>query len=455
MAEIDRNALDGFVRQIRPRFEQALKEVVEIPTVSAEPQRKPEMQRAAEAASRWIREMGGEIEVLATKGNPVVLGRLDSSPAHPTVTVYNHLDVQPADGPDWVREPFKMAVEGDKYYGRGTTDDKGPALTVLMAAHYARKKLHLPVNIHFLWEMEEEIGSPNFEDCVKANREKLRTDSVVVSDTIWVARGKPAVSIGLRGLQGFTVRLQTGKKDVHSGLTGGLARNPHGELCDLVARCYDARTGKVRIPGFYKDVKKPSRDEVRSFVKSGFSLKEFQRAHELRSIRKLNAAQGATAIWAMPTLEVHGIAGGYQGPGIKTIVPGWAEAKLSMRLVPDQKPERMMKLVTRYMKRINPEVEIKAEHALEPYTGSIDGPYTRAAVQAVEWAYGKKPAFVREGGSIGAVLTMTKHLGCPVSFIGLSLPEHGYHAPNENYDWEQASGGIRAFAKYFQLLCQR
>lgn len=443
--------LNQFVQQIRPRFEAALKEMVEIPTVSAEPERRADMHRGAEAAARLIREYGGQAEIVQTKGNPIIFGKFRRNDSFPTLTIYNHMDVQPADGPDWTRTPFKMAIEGDRYYGRGTTDDKGPGLSALMAAHYAWKN-NFPINIHFLWELEEEIGSPSFEDAVKANREKFKTNSVLVSDTIWIARGKPAIPYGLRGLQGVTMKLQTGKKDVHSGVTGGLARNPIGELADVIAKCYDAKTGKVKIPGFYKDVAKPTKAELDNFTRSGFTIKEFQRANELHSVRKLKPREAVAAIWGMPTFEVHGIAGGYQGPGVKTIVPGWAEAKVSMRLVPKMRPEKMFKVLANFVKKLNKDVVVHAEHGLEPYVGDFSGPYADAAVQALQFGFGQKPAFTREGGSIGAVLTMRKELNCPVNFIGLSLPEHGYHAPNENFDWEQASGGIRSFVKYFELI---
>jgi acetylornithine deacetylase/succinyl-diaminopimelate desuccinylase-like protein len=370
------------------------------------------------------------------------------------VTIYNHLDVQPANEPQWKREPFVFHNENDRYFGRGTTDDKGPALSALFGVRQALQA-NIPINVQFIWELEEEIGSPNFEHFMKANASRLRTDSILVSDTIWIARGKPAVAYGLRGLAPFRLFLQTGTKDVHSGLTGGAARNPLGELCQLIAECYDAQTGKVKIPGFYDDVQKPTRRELDSFIASGFNVKRFKEAHELKLIRSSSAEDVARRIWAAPTFEVHGMVGGYTGPGVKTAIAPSAEAKVSMRLVPNQDPAKVVKLVRDFVKKRNPDVKVLPESFLRPFIGPREGPYFEAARDAMRTAFGKEPAFVREGGSIGAVVTMQKYLKAPIMFLGLSLPEHGYHAPNENFDWEQASGGMRMFVRYFELISKK
>jgi len=244
--------------------------------------------------------------------------------------------------------------------------------------------------------------------------------------------------------------LDTGTKDVHSGLTGGAARNPIGELCQVIAECYDARTGKVRIPGFYDDVAKPTKAEIDNFLASGFSVKRFKDAHELKKIRSSDASDIVKRIWVQPTFEVHGMVGGYTGPGVKTAIAPKAEAKISMRLVPNQRPERIFRLVRDFIKKRNPDVQIFPESFLKPFLGPNQGPYADAARDAMRTAFKKDPSFVREGGSIGAVVTMQKYLKVPIVFLGLSLPEHGYHAPNENFDWEQASGGMRMFFRYFE-----
>jgi acetylornithine deacetylase/succinyl-diaminopimelate desuccinylase-like protein len=274
-----------------------------------------------------------------------------------------------------------------------------------------------------------------------------------VSDTIWTAAGKPSISYGLRGLMGFTIALETGVKDVHSGTTGGLARNPIGELSALLAEMYDARTGRVKIPGFYEDVAKLSALERKAAARAGFTRKSFRAAHELHSLRPMpNDLAGLIALTAAPTLEVHGIVGGYSGPGIKTIVPHRAEAKLSTRLVPDQQPAKVFNLIKRFVKKRLPDAVVTHEASLAPYLAPLGGAYNEAAAAAMRATFGKVPAFVREGGSIGAVLTMRKLLKAPVLFLGLSLPEHGYHAVNENFDWGQASGGMEMFCRYFNEI---
>jgi acetylornithine deacetylase/succinyl-diaminopimelate desuccinylase-like protein len=453
MAVTELHAVRRYVKEVRADYEKRLGELVAIPTVSMDPAHAADMRRGARAAAELLREFGARAEILESRGFPVVWGRFAAARAARAVTVYNHLDVQPAGGPEWKRPPFTMQIEGGRYFGRGTTDDKGPALAALYAARFVARA-GLPINVDFLWELEEEIGSPNFEAVLKKHAKKLATDSVVVSDTIWISRQRPAITAGLRGLLGATLRLETGRHDAHSGLTGGAARNPLTELAALLGELCDARTGRCKIPGFYADAIRPSKRELRSFASSGFSLAGYKRAHGLKSLRQRDAAAVMRAIWAEPTFEVHGIVGGYAGPGIKTVVPPFAEAKVSMRLVPDQKPAAVFKKLRDHVKKLNRDVVVSPESSLLPYRGVTEGPLADAAAAAIRFAFGKAPAQVREGGSIGAVVTMQELLRCPVMFIGLSLPEHGYHAPNENFDWKQASGGIAAFVRYFELLSQ-
>lgn len=451
--EVKGTDLNTYVKDCRSKFEQHLKELVDIPSVSADPAHKEDMIRCGERAAALIREMGGTAEIIRTEGNPVVIGELASNKEHPTVTIYNHMDVQPAEPSEWKSHPFQMKVDGDKYLGRGTTDDKGPALAVLYAAKYARENA-VPINIKFIWELEEEIGSPSFEQFLKDNKAKLDTDYIAVSDTIWISRERPAIGYGLRGLFGVMVRLKTGTKDVHSGLTGGLARNPIGELAQLISKCYDAKTGEVKIPGFYDDVQPFEEEEGKNFIKSGFSVESFKKAHELLKLRTDDNLEGAKRIWALPTFEVHGITGGYSGPGVKTIVPYCAEAKLSMRLVPSQDPQKIAKSFEEFVKKECPDAEVIREGTLHPYVGDKSGPEAEAASKAMKEAFGTEPAFVKEGGSIGAILSMRNVLGKNSMFLGLSLPEHGYHAINENFDWQQGSGGIKMFVAYFKALAE-
>lgn len=447
--------IDSYISGVRGEFEEKLAAMVETPSVSSDPEHQPDIIKCGELAAQYLREAGAEAEAVPTPGNPVVFGSLITDPRNPTVTIYNHIDVQPADPSEWNKAPFVFNKVGDRYEGRGTTDDKGPALTALMAVRYAVDN-GIPLNFKFIWELEEEIGSPNFETFVRQNLARLKTDSVLVSDTIWISRKQPAIPYGLRGLQAFLFKLETHAKDVHSGLVGGVARNPLGELAHVISQCYDAKTGKVKIPGFYDDVIPPTKAELASFVNSGFTVKGFKKAHELKTIRPnmKTEADVLKAFMAMPTFEVHGITGGYGGPGVKTVVPYHAEAKISTRLVNNQRPAKIARLIKEHVKKINPDVKVEAIQALEPFLGDFTGPYAEAARAAMKFGFGADAAFTREGGSIGAVVTMQKLLKAPITFLGLSLPEHGYHAKNENYDWGQTAGGIRMFVRYFEEISQ-
>lgn len=440
---------------VRTEFEGLLKEFVDIPTVSAEPDCLPHIRRGVDLAVATIEKFGGKAQVLQTAGSPIVHGVFKVAEGAPTVTVYNHLDVQPAsrETEPWDSDPFDMTIEGDRYLGRGTTDDKGPALSALYGIQAAREA-DTPVNMNVLWEFEEEIGSPNFAKGITAATTALATDSVIVSDTIWISRDRPACPAGLRGMQGFILTLETGMTDQHSGVTGGAARNPIGELMQLVSEMYDAKTGKVKIRGFYDDVEAPSRQELDEFRKSGFSVKTFKKDHLFKSIRTEDPLEVMKRIWTMPTFEVHGLVGGYTGPGVKTIIPPRAEVKITCRLVPNQVPDRIARLVKDFVKSKNPDVKVHSEGRMFPYKAPTEGPLADAVRESMKFSFGKEPVFVREGGSIGAVISMEKILRCPVMFLGLSLPEHGYHAPNENFDWQQASGGMIAFSKYFELIAR-
>jgi acetylornithine deacetylase/succinyl-diaminopimelate desuccinylase-like protein len=444
-------SLAAYVAERRSFFEQTLGEMVEIPSISMDPQHTEDVRRMARYACDLLRGLGARSEVVDTQGHPVVTGGWTTDRTAPTVMIYNHLDVQPAQEPEWRRPPFAFHNEDGLYRGRGTTDDKGPALAAALAAKYVVEE-GVPINIRVLWELEEEIGSPHLAQALRSQRACPRPDSVVVSDTVWIARGQPAIPYGLRGLVGARLILRTGTKDAHSGVTGGAARNPLAELCALVQACVDARTGRVKIPGFYDDVVPLTPAERRQFVQSGFTVRQFKAVHGFRSLRASTVEEVVERLWALPTFEVHGLAGGYSGPGIKTVVPGYGELKVSMRLVPDQKPQKVFAQLKRFVKRENPDVRVEPEGQLEPFRGVFDGPFAAAIRRAVAAGFGKEPVLIREGGSIGAVAIMARTWRVPILFLGLSLPEHGYHAPNEYFDWGQASGGIKAFAAYFTEL---
>jgi acetylornithine deacetylase/succinyl-diaminopimelate desuccinylase-like protein len=450
---VDEQKLQTFVNGARSQFEDMLAQMVEVPSISMDPSRAGDMRRMADLAVQYLTDLGADARIVETDGYPIISGGWTTNAHHPTVTVYNHMDVQPAQEPEWKQAPFAFKNEGGVYRGRGATDDKGPALSALLGARFAIKQ-GLPINIRFLWELEEEIGSPHFSAGLKNRAAIPRPDSVIVSDTIWVAKGRPAIPYGLRGLLGARLTLRTGSKDAHSGLTGGAARNPLAELMEVAHACVDAKSGEVKIPGFYTDVVEPTKSEIKSFLKSGFQVKRFKEAYGFQTLRMYDPAEVTSRIWAAPTFEIHGLTGGYHGPGVKTVVPGHGELKVSMRLVPNQKPEKVFVMLKKHVAKVNPNVKVEQEGMLRPFRGSIDGPYVECVKRAVKAGFGKEPAFIREGGSIGAVVTMQNSWKVPILFMGLSLPEHGYHAPNEYFDWGQASGGMKAFAHYFAELAR-
>jgi acetylornithine deacetylase/succinyl-diaminopimelate desuccinylase-like protein len=444
---LDREALNRLIEDRRSDYVTALGKLVECPSVSTLTKHKDDCRQAGRIACELIQRAGGKAELIETDGNPVILGRLESSSSAPTVSIYNHIDVQPAtEGADgWTRQPFVFSEEGDRFYGRGATDDKGPAISALFGAQLAREQ-GIDVNVHFLWELEEEIGSPHFEQFLERTRDRLDTDFVVVSDTLWLAPGKPAVPYGLRGLCAAQLVLETAEKDAHSGVTGGAARNPIAELCQVISQCHDARTGEITIEGFSDTWKPASKDELDDFVASGFDRDSFLESQALKSLRTDDVREITERIWTRPTFEVHGMVGGYQDEGVKTVVPPRAEAKISFRLVPPQEPEQILDLLRKQVAKLNPDVRVLAGHGIRGYLGDRRGPLAEATADALDFGFNARPAFIREGGSIGAVLLMDEHLEAPITLMGLSLPEHSYHGPNEYFDWGQASGGMAAFA---------
>jgi acetylornithine deacetylase/succinyl-diaminopimelate desuccinylase-like protein len=448
---LDEKKINATIQACKKDYEKILGRLVEIPTVSSDPSCRKEIQKAAALSVRLFRRFGIPSEIVKTPGHPIVIGRLGESHKNQTVLIYNHLDVQPADPSRWRQDPFKMIIRNGQYLGRGTTDDKGPALTALFAAKYACD-MGLPLNIIFVWEFEEEIGSPHFERAIRSRKRSIRCDSVLVSDTVWISGERPAIPYGIRGLMTATLHLETGLRDAHSGLVGGAARNPIGELCQVISKCHDPASGRVKIPGFYGAVRTTSARTVRDFLESGFNIPGFKKAHGLNKIRFGETADVLKAVWSKPTFEVHGIKGGYTGDGVKTVVPPRAEAKISMRLVPGQNPREAFSLLKAFVKRHNPDVKVKSEACLEPYLASPKGAYIRAAAEAMHFGFGMRPALVREGGSIGAVVSLHRVLDVPVTLLGLSLPEHGYHAPNEYFEWRQVRGGVRSFLHYFNAI---
>ena len=443
--------LETYIKDSRSEFEGLLAEMVETPSISSDPGRTKDIRKMASLGVHALKNFGAEAHMVETSGFPAVSGGWLQGNHYPSLTIYNHLDVVPADEPEWQQSPFSFRQENDRYRGRGATDDKGPALTALFAARYAMEQ-GIRVNIRFLWELEEEIGSPNFSEVLQQGDLVPRSESILVSDTIWIAKHRPAIPCGLRGLLAVRMTLKTGETDVHSGLTGGGARNPLAELCEIAQACVDAKTGRVKIPGFYDQVVPPSQTELNDFLASGFQVSRFKKAFKLQSLRTNDREDLIQRIWTQPTFEIHGLVGGHAGSGVKTVVPPSGELKVSMRLVPNQRPDKILNRLKTFVKKLNPNVRIEHHGKLEPFSGLSTGPYAEALRRSVQAGFGKIPVNVREGGSIGAIAVLNRVWKAPILFMGLSLPDHGYHAPNEYYDWGQASGGIRAFVHYFQEL---
>ena len=447
--------LDGLKDQVsasEPWFREQLKTLVEHRTVSPGKTGDEEIVEGCKAALALMQASGAEAEIVETAGTPSILARFGHAVPRAKIVVYNHFDVQPADGRLWDKDdPFAFEVKEDAergflYLGRGTTDDKGPALCALRAAMFAQEA-ELPVEIQLLWETEEEIGSPNFNDVLSKKKDALTVDGIIVSDTIWPNAKVPAISIGLRGGVTFLCRLKTGNKNVHSGLAGGVARNPHRELMALATAIDNA--------DFWKRGAEPiGPDEVAGFLGCDFDADYFKASHDLIHMATDVPLEMMMNMWARPTFEVHGLSGGYTGPGLKSIVPGEAELKASFRIVPDQSPAKIEADLRAFVAQFNSDVELEIFGCFEPYKSTATGLIHEAISDGMEAAFGRKPGLVREGGSIGAVPLMERTLGVPVHFLPLSLPEHGYHAPNERFDWKQARGGIEAFARVFEQLAR-
>jgi acetylornithine deacetylase/succinyl-diaminopimelate desuccinylase-like protein len=433
-------------------FRQRLRTLVEQPTVSPGASDDREIRAGALAARELFEGIGAQAELVETRGTPTVIARLAHPQAHARLVVYNHLDVQPASGPAWQQsDPFHFEIEkhdkrGFLYRGRGATDDKGPALCAVRGAQLAIER-GVPIDVTFVWETEEEIGSPHFAEVIAARREQLACEAVIVSDTIWPTDEQPAISTGLRGSMYASLRLRTAGKEVHSGLVGGVARNPIKELCQL-ASAIDAAAF------WHAGALAPTEDEIAAFLGAGFDADYFQHAFDLHHMTTRVPLEIMLKIWTRPTFEIHGIVGGYVGPGTKTIIPDAAELKISFRLVPDQDPRVLAEALREFVRQYNPEVQVDVSGWLAPFRAPTSGRVHAAIVEALHHTTGRCPVTVREGGSIGAVPVIARELGVPVHFLPLSLPDHGYHAPNEYFDWRQAKIGISAFARTFASVAK-
>lgn len=448
-------AIGAHLDKQRARHLTQLQELLRIPSISTDSARAADVKRAAEWVHRRLLAAGcTSAEVYKTARHPVVYGEWLGAPGQPTILVYGHYDVQPVDPLNlWKIPPFEPTIKNGRIHARGASDDKGQFIIHINAleAHLAVNGT-CPVNVKFLIEGEEEIGSPNLEGFLRKHRKRLACDAVVVSDTAMFAKGLPSICYGLRGLTYFELRLRGTDRDLHSGTYGGAVANPAAVLVRLLASLKDER-GHVTIPGFYDDVKSLTRQERSGFAKLPHSDAAFRRSIAAPALEGEAGYTTLERIWARPTLEINGIWGGFTGEGAKTVIPAEARAKVSMRLVPHQSSTDIGLKFARHMKRIVPksvDLDVIELHGGEAWLAPIDHEALRAASRALERAFSRKPVFVREGGSIPVVATFERLLRVPTVLMGIGLNEDNLHAPNEKLDVDNFHGGVRASAFFME-----
>jgi acetylornithine deacetylase/succinyl-diaminopimelate desuccinylase-like protein len=429
------------------------KDYLRIPSISTLETHKDYMIKCAEFIADKLKIAGMEkVEILATAGHPVVYAEWMRQPEKPTVLIYAHYDVQPVDPIElWTSDPFEPRLEDDKIYARGANDDKGQGYVHIKSVEAFLKSLgSLPVNVKYLIEGEEEIGSVNLPLLIKQNKEKLKCDAILISDTSMYDLNVPTVTYGLRGLLYMEVEVTAANRDLHSGSFGGAVANPINELAKIITKLHDLN-GKVAIPNFYKKVKKVTKKERENFKKLKFSDKVY--AKDL-GVKKLQGEKGYSTLerlWIRPTLDCNGIVGGFTEKGAKTVLPSKALAKISMRLVPDQDPEAIAKEFTRFIKSITPKsisADVRTLHYGYPAMASLESKAIKAAAVALSKAFGKKTVFTREGGSIPIVVELMKELNAPAVMMGLGLDSDNIHSANEHFRLENFKKGIFSSA-YF------
>lgn len=455
MAEVQQ-ALD-FVRANRERYLTELKEFVAIPSISTLDEHKPDLQRGAEWVAAQLRSLGmDKVQIMPTGGHPVVYGEwMGAGKAAPTVMIYGHYDVQPVDPLElWTSDPFTAEVRGDYLFARGASDMKGQVIASLKAVEAVVRTTGLPVNVKWLIEGEEEIGSDHLEDFIKRNKNLLNCDFCLNPDAGMLGPDKPTITTGLRGLAYFELRVYGPDKDLHSGLFGGTVHNPAQALIELVAGMHD-KNGKVMLPGFYDRVRKLSRQERKDFKRLPISEKELKKIMGVPALWGEKQFIPAERLGARPTLEVNGLLSGFTGQGSKTIIPAYAMAKISCRLVPDQTPEETRKQLTNYLKKNAPR-DIRWElinlHNAGAALMEINNAGVQALAKAFEAVWGKRPYFKREGGSIGSVILLKKYLGAESILSGFGLPDDNVHSPNERLHLPTWYKGIEAFTHFFYNL---
>lgn len=450
------NNIKSYIKENKDRFLEELFGLIRIPSVSAKEENKGDMLRAAEYLKKSLLEAGAEkVNIYTTEGHPILVGEKIIDKSLPTILVYGHYDVQPAEPYDlWNTDPFEPVIKDEKIWARGADDDKGQFFMHVKAFEYMVRSGNLPCNVKFMIEGEEEIGSSSLEKFCGGNKDLLKADVILVSDTTMIAPDIPSITTGLRGLTYMEVEVTGPNRDLHSGLYGGAVANPCNILCKMIASLTN-KENQVTIPGFYDDVLISSDEERAEMAKRPYDENQYKKSIEVEELMGEDSYSTHERLGIRPSLDVNGIWGGYIEKGAKTILPAKAYAKISMRLVPNQDCLKIAKLFEEHSKSIAPPgVRVKVEylHGGQAYVSPIDSLEYIAASKAVEEAFGKKPIPVRSGGSIPIISTFEKVLGIKSILIGFGLDEDAIHSPNENYPLYNFFKGIETiplFYKYY------
>jgi len=432
-----------------------LMRLVEVPSISAHQENRPDLYRVLERMGEIMNSYGLSSKILETPGAPAFLAELKVDPSAPWILIYNHMDVQPADEPQWVTKPFEPVLKDGKIIGRGSTDDKGPALSIIHAVNFlAKHNLPMP-NIQVVYETEEEIGSPNFGAFLAQNRDEFHhPESILVSDTIFEGT-HPAITYQLKGMARFEIELKTGSKDLHSGVFGNAVENPLNILIRALSTCVDEK-GRILIPEILADITPPTERENRELQKVAevFDLNGLQRDSGFASLYSDDSLEILDGVWRRPTFEIHGFEGAQWEPGVlKSALPYHIKAKVSLRLVPGQTPERVHKHLQTHLHRIDERIQVHLLSGQSPAVASLENPFMEQAIAACKTGFGEEPLFVGCGGTIGAIPEMQKVFPhAPVVLIAQSLMSDGYHAPNEEFRLSQACSGMKTMAAYLNGL---
>ena len=448
-----------FINTSRDRYLEELKQYLAIPSVSALPEHAGDLRRCAEWTADQMRGIGLEnVRVIDTPGHPVVYGDWLHAEGAPTALVYGHYDVQPVDPVDlWTTPPFEATVRDDELFARGATDDKGQLFAHLKAIEAHLKQAgRLPLNVRIILEGEEEIGSPNLNQFILDHKGELACDVVLISDSPMFEKGVPSICYGLRGLAYCQIDLRGTSTDLHSGSFGGAVANPAFVLAQVLSQMKD-RGGHVRIPGFYDDVRGLSEREREEFKRLPFNEKEYRKGIGAPRLHGETGYSTLERTWARPTFEVNGVLSGFTGEGSKTVIPATAMAKVSMRLVPNQDPDKIAALFEAYVKKATPktvELKVTRMHGGKPWMTELDNPYVQAAARAIEIGFNRTPVYTREGGSIPIVATFQAELNAPTVLFGLGTPDENAHAPNEKLYLPNFFGGILSAAYLYEEIAK-